>query len=84
MPHAIRDSFHPYDLLRGHWKGIRDGTVDIHAMPEASGFCTTEKQGTHVSQTSSLTQSMIVVQGFVSLVLNSTRFALLVRRWFRA
>lgn len=31
-----------------------------------------------------LTQGVVILQGFISLVLNTTLFALLVRRWFRS
>jgi hypothetical protein len=36
------------------------------------------KEATH------LTQSVVMLQGFLSLVINSTLFALLVRKWFRS
>ena len=37
-----------------------------------------------VSDSTTLVQSLVIIQGFCSLVLNSTLFALLVRKWFRS
>ncbi|MBZ0224044.1 MAG: potassium channel family protein [Dokdonella sp.] len=37
-----------------------------------------------IKETTSLTQLVVILQGFLSLILNSTLFALLVRRWFRS
>lgn len=37
-----------------------------------------------IKEATRVTQSVVVLQGFLSLVLNSTLFALLVRRWFRS
>lgn len=37
-----------------------------------------------IKEAKHLTQSVVMLQGFLSLVLNSTLFALLVRRWFRS
>lgn len=37
-----------------------------------------------VREAAQSTQFVVIAQGFVSIVLNSTLFALLVRRWFRS
>lgn len=39
IPHAIADSYIPYDLIRSEWKNIKDGESDLHKTQPAESKC---------------------------------------------
>lgn len=46
IPHAIADSYIPYDLIRSEWKNIKDGESDLHKTLSDLGYAVTAKQET--------------------------------------
>lgn len=46
IPHAIADSYIPYELIRSEWKSIKDGKSDIHKTLSDLGYAVTAKQET--------------------------------------
>lgn len=65
-----------YDALEPSWSLFQCVFVSSMNYLTALGYG-------DIKEARQATQSVVILQGFLSLVLNSTLFALLVRRWFR-
>jgi hypothetical protein len=65
-----------YALLQPSWSLFQCITISSMNYLMALGYG-------DIRDTAPLTQTIVILQGFLSLVLNSTLFALLVRKWFR-